>query len=605
MLPVCVRCGTPGNGVMIDKTDSLPTTPDSPDVAVLLPELHLFEADSVDDVGGFHGPYAPPPASLRQARRDWLARHEDEPWMGSLHEPQGGKMFGLLLVRRAGRLYYLVAYSGKLSGQWSLPGFVPPVFDVQEADRLLTEVDMHIGRLNSQIKKIENPVSYGPRTAELQSELTASENRIALFRLRNQRRKQIRAERRAACDCPQVLVSLDRESQRDRADLKRARKLETARVAALSAGMEASGQALKTLYQQRSQLSLNAQKKHFSAYWLLTAEGEQRPLLQLFAPELPPGGAGDCAAPKLLHYAHKHNLEPLALAEFWLGSSPAGEVRHHQRFYPPCRSRCAPVLRCMLPAGLGTEPDTPYSVQRPPVAFAATKPAPIAVLYEDADLLIVDKPDGVLSVPGKRNSVSVVDLTISSLSGGVATSLLPVHRLDMDTSGILVLAKTAGAHRALQKQFARRQVSKRYTAILDGDPGGTVESGGAEHHRRPAGQLEGRIALPLRVDLDDRPRQVVCWQYGKTAETHYRILQREAGRCRLEFTPLTGRTHQLRIHAAHSDGLGTPILGDPLYGSGDRDSSGGCDRMHLHASALEFTHPVTGITVRVVSSAPF
>jgi tRNA pseudouridine32 synthase/23S rRNA pseudouridine746 synthase len=294
----------------------------------------------------------------------------------------------------------------------------------------------------------------------------------------------------------------------------------------------------------------------------LNALGESKNVVDVFAEIgaiLPPAGAGECAAPKLLHYAYTNGFKPICMAEFWWGASPKSEVRQHKNFYPACRGKCEPILGHML-RGLDVE-DNPMLVN-------PAEDKEMEIVFEDDYLVVVNKPAEFLSVPGKTISDSV--LTRLKERYPNATGPLLVHRLDMSTSGILVAAKTERVHKHLQSQFIRRKVKKRYVALLDGVVAAT----------------EGIIDLPLRVDLDNRPHQLVCYEHGKSARTEFRVVRIEGGRTRIHFFPITGRTHQLRVHAAHSLGLNTPILGDDLYGTR-------AERLHLHAEFIEFTHPIS------------
>lgn len=305
---------------------------------------------------------------------------------------------------------------------------------------------------------------------------------------------------------------------------------------------------------------------------MLNARGERRDLCDIFktTPQgLPPAGAGECAAPKLLQHAYLNGLKPLAMAEFWVGRSPKEEIRHDGHFYPSCKAKCEPILGWML-QGLNVEPnplESKYSS------------APIEVLYNDQWLVAVNKPEGVLSVPGK--------LSVESLQERVQQmfphdEILAVHRLDMATSGVLVFAKNKEAHMRLQAMFESREVTKQYAAILDGI---IVPDNGI-------------IDLPLILNPDDRPRQMVSAKYGKQAITRYEVIERKNNKTRVFFYPETGRTHQLRVHASHPEGLATPIVGDTLYGTHS-------NRLYLHAQSIEFTHPITQQEIKISSTCPF
>jgi tRNA pseudouridine32 synthase/23S rRNA pseudouridine746 synthase len=336
--------------------------------------------------------------------------------------------------------------------------------------------------------------------------------------------------------------------------------------------------AIRALDDVRSARSRTLMGQIQESYRFSSARGELRSLRSLFAPAEPPGGAGDCAAPKLLAHAYRLGLRPLALAEFWWGApSPTGD-RRAGVFYASCRGKCLPILTHMLD-GLPADP--------PPLfGSAAFGPDEPRVVHEDESLLVVDKPSGLLSVPGR--GATGQDSVVTRLRARYpdATGPLVVHRLDLDTSGLLLVAKRLDIASALNRLFSRREIDKQYTAWLDGDVA-------VEH---------GHILLPLRADLDDRPRQIHDPVYGKPAHTEWRVLSRERGRTRVRFTPHTGRSHQLRVHAAHPLGLDAPITGDRLYGrSGAHDD----ERLMLHAERLAFVHPVTGAPVVVERPAPF
>ena len=335
---------------------------------------------------------------------------------------------------------------------------------------------------------------------------------------------------------------------------------------------------LHTLDQERSQRSRALMRQIQESYRFVNARGDERDLRSLFAPAQPPAGAGDCAAPKLLGQAYRLGLRPLALAEFWWGApAPTGD-RRAGVFYAACRGKCLPILTHMLD-GLPTDPPPLFGA----AAIDANEPR---VLYEDEQLMVVHKPSGLLTVPGR--SAALQDCVVSRLRLRYpnATGPLAVHRLDMDTSGLVLAAKDLATASALQQLFSRRQVDKRYVAILDGVVHG-------EH---------GEITLPLRLDVDDRPRNIHDPVHGKPAHTEWRVLAREAGRTRVEFVPHTGRSHQLRVHAAHPQGLDAPIVGDRLYGHTAPEDD---ERLMLHAERLAFVHPVSGVNVVVEHPAPF
>jgi len=323
---------------------------------------------------------------------------------------------------------------------------------------------------------------------------------------------------------------------------------------------------------RRKKLSRRLQLELFNGYKLCSTSNHTTIISDLFKDGLPPSGAGDCAAVKLVQYANLHRLKPVALAEFWWGDPPAGGLRQHGRYYPACRSRCRVVLPHML-SGLTIE--TPKHEQS--VCFSSDYPV---TLYEDSDIVLVEKPHGLLSVPGKV-LVDSVETRLKVRYPQVEGVML-LHRLDQATSGVMIAAKNPRAYKLLQHQFEARTIKKRYIAILDG----------------LLNKKAGDIQLPLRLDYYDRPRQIVCGERGKDALTTYEMISQDAVTSRVAFYPHTGRTHQLRVHAAHPDGLNCPILGDELYGRP-------LDRLHLHAEEITFDHPVSGSRMSVASPVPF
>lgn len=325
------------------------------------------------------------------------------------------------------------------------------------------------------------------------------------------------------------------------------------------------------LKEERKNRSIALQLWIFQQFKMRNALGEEQDLNDIFthyAHRNPPAGAGECAAPKLLQYAYLHGCHPLAMAEFWWGNSPKGEIRHHGHYYPSCRHKCEPILRFML-QGLSVEPN--------PLLTSVTDASLVTTIYEDDYIIVVNKPAGMLSVPGKTGQASVLSILQERYPD--ATGPLLVHRLDMDTSGLLLAAKDKDTHALLQQQFESRSVKKRYIALLEGIPQVAPK---------------GFIRLPLRPDFDNRPLQMVDDEWGKPAVTRYEILDSTDTHTRVAFYPETGRTHQLRVHAAHPDGLNCPIVGDPLYGQA-------ADFMHLHAESLEFRHPHTFQRIKLTS----
>lgn len=365
-----------------------------------------------------------------------------------------------------------------------------------------------------------------------------------------------------------------RESQYQKAEFKRLERYWKEQISEIKTEMESFSSRIEALKAERRNRSAALQQKLFQQFNFLNAKGETKNLCAIFeetVQKTPPAGAGECAAPKLLQYAYLSGLSPIAMAEFWWGESPKTEIRHHGYYYPSCRGKCEPILRHML-QGLDVEP-------APSERYSLSQNMP-EILFEDQWLLVLHKPEGVLSVPGKSEEQSIYSLLRARYPE--ATGPLVVHRLDMATSGLLLAAKTQEVHRHLQAQFENRSIKKRYIALLDGI----------------LPEEEGVIDLPICPDYLDRPRQMVNEELGKTAITRYRVMDRKNGQTRIAFFPLTGRTHQLRVHAAHPLGLNCPIVGDELYGRK-------AERLYLHAEYLEFIHPVSGQRMVIEKKAEF
>ena len=486
-----------------------------------------------------------------------------------------GKMFGVLVAETAdGRRGYLAAYSGLLAGRNDHAFFVPPVFDAMRPDGYFKTREAEITALNREIDGMLKAESYVEARRKRDRMTRENKEEEAAFRQEMAAAKARRDARRRSPRgvTPEEEAAMIRESQHMKAELRRLRQRCKARLEPLAAGVVAVEAEAARLKKRRRQMSDDLQGWLFSQYSMLDALGRRRDLCSIFAEtpqRVPPSGAGDCCAPKLLQHAYLNGLRPVCMAEFWWGAPPAGEVRHHLRYYPACRGKCLPILTHML-QGLDVD-------EGPQEAAVAE---PLEIVYEDEWLAVVCKPAGMASVPGKAGGTSVLEEMRLRRPDKPDTML--AHRLDMDTSGLIVVAYDMETYKSLQAQFMRREVYKRYTALLEGAP------------CRPA---SGRISLPLRPDPLDRPYQKVDRANGKEAVTDYRIVGTQGSRTLVELRPLTGRTHQLRVHCAHADGLGTPIVGDRLYGRG-----GG--RLCLHAEAVAFRHPATGKVMRFERERP-
>lgn len=502
-----------------------------------------------------------------------IAAEEVKTYLASRHdwsdELQKGKMFGVLVVRDTdGRLGYLAAFSGILAGRNLHPFFVPPVYDLQDPHGFFPEEEASISHINSLIRQAEAAPRYRALLDEYQRLQTEAERSISAAREAMKTAKARRAEERLTGADPSVLSRLIRESQHEKAEFHRLKKQWEARLESVRQACAEHEQLIARYKSERRHRSAAAQQRIFRHFRMRNARGEEKDLVELFADtprHIPPAGSGECAAPKLLQYAYLHRLQPLAMAEFWWGDSPKDTLRRHGHYYPACTEKCGPILRFML-QGLQVEPN--------PLAQDLHRHTELEVLYEDDWLVAVRKPGGMLSVPGKERVFSAFEWLRKRYPE--ASGPLLVHRLDMDTSGILLAARSKEIHQNLQAQFKNRTVRKTYVAILAGEV--TADA--------------GTIDLPLRLDPADRPRRVVDHRHGKPAITDFRVVSRTAGRTRVLFFPKTGRTHQLRVHAAHPEGLNAPILGDRLYGMP-------AGRLYLHAAALEFVHPATGRTLRI------
>ena len=554
-----------------------------------------------------------------------------------------GKMFGVLVVEyedEEGALQrgFLAAYSGLLGGRNDWPYFVPPVFDAQQPDGHFKRTEREISAINSEIRAIENDPEYLQSVEQHEQTKKRLQAEVDAFKAEVDAAKVRRDARRKSGEplSEEEQAEMIRESQFMKAELRRRRK---AMEQANSTLHIPHSTFLKSLQRKRKQMSDELQRWLFSAYRMLNAKGEERDLIDIFREythAMPPAGAGDCCAPKLLQYAYLHHLRPVCMAEFWWGESPASEIRHHLHYYPACRSKCLPILTHML-KGLDVAPN--------PLAQKRHTAEP-RVLYADEYIMVVDKPAGMLSVPGKAESVrseysdsanisveeyfanlqlptnsqlpteqfTIGEADNSKLKIQNSKFLKAAHRLDMDTSGLLVLARTEQAYVELQRQFASRETVKRYEAVLSGVPTQNSKLKTQNSSAQPSGCLEA-ISLPLIADINDRPRQRVDMEHGKPALTLYNIVEVRAvdantavayttkkvdkRRTLVHLYPKTGRTHQLRVHCAHPLGLACPILGDPLYGT-ER-----ADRMYLHAAELTFRHPVTGETMHFLSPSGF
>ncbi len=495
---------------------------------------------------------------------------------GSMREDADkGKMFGVLVVKRGKELGFVAAYSGLLGGRNDWEWFVPPVFDAQQPDGHFKRTEAEISALNHAIEAIEQGEERRKAGEERERGRMAAERMVEEYRRKMQAAKVVRDMRRLQRNIPpEEHAALTKESQFMKAELRRIKKRCEELEHVASSCYDDLERQVDGMKARRKRMSDELQQWLFSQYSMLNAKGERRDLPHIFN-ALPPAGSGDCCAPKLLQYAYRQGWKPVCMAEFWWGASPKGEIRHHRHYYPACRGKCLPILTWML-QGLDVEPNP----QEQNVGES------VEVVYEDEWLAVVNKPAGMLSVPGKINRPSVYSLMRKHYPD--AEGPLVVHRLDMATSGLMLIAKDKRTHEQLQKAFLKRGVKKMYVALLDARSSHTVKTV----------QKEGTICLPLRPDPLNRPRQVVDETHGKEAITRYEMLERREETVRMALYPQTGRTHQLRMHCAHPHGLGMPIVGDELYG---RQAG----RLYLHAQSIAFVHPMTKERMRFDRQADF
>ena len=587
----------------------------------------------------FH--YTPHPLCVLAAEevKEYIASRKE--WQEEL---ASGKMFGVLIVQtdngitnnEENQIGYLAAFSGNLDGKNLHPYFVPPVYDLLQPEGFFKIEEEQISAINIRIRELENSGSYLDSKEKWKIETEQAKAVLNQAKAELKMAKEAREIRRQSSPelSGEEQASLIRESQYQKAEYKRLEKKWKKRLEELETEVRHFDIEIERLKTERKERSAALQRKLFEQFRMLNAQGEVKDLYTIFeqtVQKVPPAGAGECALPKLLQYAYLHQLKPLAMAEFWWGDSPKNEIRHHGYYYPSCKGKCEPILQHML-QGL--------EIDENPLLNPVHEEEELEIVFEDEWLLVVNKPAGMLSVPGKAEDRDSVYHRLKK-KYPEATGPMIVHRLDMATSGLLLVAKTKEVHRDLQAQFANRSIKKRYVAVLDGviikteketkpiaekailiakDTVSTKKTAKAER----TGST-GRIELPLCLNPLDRPRQMVSSEHGKEAITEYQIISEseritsesentfnESNRIdesersinesrkytRIIFYPLTGRTHQLRVHAAHPEGLGCPILGDELYGKK-------ADRLYLHAEYIEFRHPIYGNILCIQKEADF
>lgn len=506
-----------------------------------------------------------------------IASHEliryiesQEQWREELSR---GKMFGVLVCKtKEGDVGFLSAFSGNLDGQTQQPTFVPPIFDLHSIDSFFRAEESVISAINSQIKAIEEGDIYIDLSSKIEQRKALRASEVTAYKQLMKRSKADRDKIRSSSSCAAELQQITKESQFQKAELKRIEALHNSNITILEGEKEGLDNQISKLKHERQRLSQELQRKIFESYILRNHLGEQRSMVEIFAQyrsTLPPAGAGECAAPKLLHYAFVNELTPIAMGEFWWGDSPKGEVRHNGEFYTACKSKCEPILGYMLRGMQLDSTSSDYSITRD-----------LNIVYQDEFLAVVDKPAGMLSVAGHVDLPSVEGL-LPILFAQYADAKV-VHRLDMDTSGLLLIALKPDIYRSLQRQFEKREVEKEYLALLDGVISTHV----------------GEINLPISSDYEQRPRQKIDYVGGKEAFTTYKLISVDGNISRVSLTPHTGRTHQLRLHCAHHEGIGVPIVGDRLYGHP-------ATRLMLQAQRISFIHPASASRMSFELEAEF
>ena len=566
--------------------------------------------------------YQPHPLCIAVCKelQAYLSQRED--WREEIDK---GKMFGVLIVENAQpasgapEIGYLSAYSGQIGGRSDWDDFVPAVFDYLQPDGYFKTHEAEISGINQSIRKLEANTHMKEAKSLILQLQEERKHTIAAYQEKIKEAKAKRDARREAGNLnPEEEAEMVKESQFMKAELRRLKKSLSEKTS-LETEYEAYQADILSLKQLRKTLSDALQQWLFSQFHMQNHEGESKDLLEIFRdaalrdyPQatiatsriaalkmVPPAGSGECCEPKLLQYAYLHGYKPLQMAMFWWGESPKEEIRHHLQFYPACNGKCKPILHWMLP-------DSVFHSQ---IAEKHT----LEILYEDDQLAVICKPSGLLSVPGKDSSQPSV-YSIMRKKYPAASSPLIVHRLDMATSGLMIIAKTEFAYHRLQNEFLHHQVQKKYIAIIgckDQDACDKIWEKAKKQKKDMRDELKERrassnaaekqkISLPLMPDYLDRPRQIVDHEQGKEAITEYEVLEPvDDSHLRIALYPKTGRTHQLRVHCAHQEGLNAPILGDPLYGNEK------AARLHLHAEEITFEHPLTGKKITITRKADF
>lgn len=560
---------------------------------VLMPLLNDKFTSFKSDITGITLPtkftfpfyYDPHPLSLLAAEELQHHINTQTEWTHDFGDPQDkesysiGKMFGVLVVQRQdGEIGYLSAFSGKLADANHHERFVPPVFDMLQDGNFFIEGMKDLNVIQAELKALESVDGYEEAKQKRKDDYQEGQSQIKAIKEKikkdKAKRKTQRQEAKSNLDSESYNDLVDQlavESQQSRIHLKNTVKHWNEITELNDLNLSKYTDKIKEAKARRAAHSANLQQQLFDSYKFLNAASEIKTLNDIFCKTPPTAGAGECAAPKLIQYAYLHDLKPICMAEFWWGKPPKSAIRKHGQFYPACRGKCEPILGHML-QGL--------DVEKNPIIDNLAKHKQIEIIYEDEYILAINKPPDLLSVPGAVIKDSVSDRIEKMYKDQPGPFV--VHRLDMATSGIMIFSKTRAANRGLQKQFMDRTIKKRYVAVLEGY----------------LTQDSGTIDLPMRLDLDDRPKQVVDYDQGKSATTHYEVIEKKNNTTKVYLYPITGRTHQLRVHAAHPDGLNHPIVGDDFYGVKG-------ERLLLHAERIEFLHPISKEEMVVEVEAEF
>ena len=590
-----------------------------------IPPTHLSSGIDIPERMNNPLDYQPHPLCIAACKelQNYLSQRED--WREEIDK---GKMFGVLIVENAqpepgaAEIGYLAAYSGQIGGRSDWDDFVPAVFDYLQPDGYFKTHEAEISDINQRIKQLEGNEHIKEAKSLILQLQEERKQTIAAYQEKMKEAKAKRDARRKTGNLtPEEEAEMVKESQFMKAELRRLKKSLSEKTT-LETDYEVFQADILRLKQLRKSLSDTLQQWLFSQFRMQNHEGKMKDLLEIFRdaalrdyPQatlatsriaalkmVPPAGSGECCEPKLLQYAYQHGYKPLQMAMFWWGESPKEEIRHHLQFYPACNGKCKPILHWMLPPSVFESPasaENGIGGQKGPFPKQVEMLyEQVETLYEDCELTVIHKPAGLLSVPGKDAAQPSV-YALMRRKYPEATGPLIVHRLDMATSGLMIIAKTEFAYHRLQKEFQNHRVQKKYIAIISEKEISGKEISGKDIPEKEIPE-KGIISLPLLPDYLNRPRQIVNHEQGKEAITEYEILERiDGSHLRIALYPKTGRTHQLRVHCAHQEGLNAPILGDPLYGNEK------AARLHLHAEEITFEHPLTGKKITIKRKADF